>query len=79
MKYAKNKLRIKLGFFLHAYIEMHGQQNTKFSDICLSDFDHFLFLRQILIEVPNIKFYEIPPSDTRTDRCGKIDGRTQQR
>jgi hypothetical protein len=47
--------------------------------IFLSGFNHILFPREFLIEVPNIKFYEIPPSDIRTGKCGKIDGRTQQR
>jgi hypothetical protein len=34
-----------------------------------------LFL-QIFIKTPNIKFYESPFSASRTDTCGKTDGRT---
>ena len=66
------------GFSLHDYIEMHGKQNIKLSDKVLSDTNHIVFTRQILIEVPNIKFYKMPPSEKLIDRCGKIDGRTQQ-
>ena len=47
--------------------------------IILSDFNRDVFPTRVLIEVANIKFYKIPSSDTRTDMCGKIEGRTQRR
>jgi len=59
----------QVDFSLHDYIEMYGQQNIKLSVICLPDINHVVFPRQILIEVPYIKFYEMPPSNTRTVGC----------
>jgi hypothetical protein len=45
--------------------------------IFLSDFNQvwIFFFRQMYLEVPSIKFRENPSSGSRTDTCGRTDGR----